>query len=120
MRRPTFVRLGLAFDHRLNHCRQQIYHAQVRAEVLNREGLAGKDIDQDVQHFLQLRAQAIDLAVRCAHAAVIVSRGAANGLDHPAQRIYRESLAFSVFGQTTPVMEASLAQLIQPSIQIDE
>lgn len=109
---PTWT----ALDQRLNQCCQQIYQAHAQAEALKSEGLEEKDIDKHGRHFVQLRAQAIDLAVRCAHAAVIVSRGAANVLDHPAQRIYRESLAFSVFGQTTPVMEASLAQLVQPSI----
>ncbi|MEM1241030.1 MAG: acyl-CoA dehydrogenase family protein [Cyanobacteria bacterium P01_H01_bin.26] len=62
-------------------------------------------------HRLQLRAWAIDLAVRCAHGAVIVSRGAANYGHHPAQRVYREALAFSVSGQNNDVMNASLAHL---------
>jgi alkylation response protein AidB-like acyl-CoA dehydrogenase len=60
---------------------------------------------------LKWRAIAIDLAVRCAHAAVIVSSGAANSLMHPAQRIYREALVFSVAGQTSAVLEASLEQI---------
>ena len=60
---------------------------------------------------LQLRAWTIDLAVRCAHAAVAVSRGAANYNTHAAQRVYREALAFTVFGQTTAVMEATLSRL---------
>ena len=62
-------------------------------------------------HRLQLRAWAIDLAVRCAHGAVIVSRGAANYGHHPAQRVYREALAFSVSGQNNDVMNASLARI---------
>ncbi|HEY9607205.1 MAG TPA: acyl-CoA dehydrogenase family protein [Allocoleopsis sp.] len=60
---------------------------------------------------LQLRAWAIDLAIRCASAAVTVSSGAANSIDHPAQRVYREALVFAVSGQTTAVMEATLARL---------
>lgn len=64
---------------------------------------------------LKLRAWSIELANRCAHAAVICGRGSANLMDHPAQRVYREALAFSVFGQTTDVMAASLAQLIRPT-----
>jgi len=66
---------------------------------------------------LQLRAWAIDLAVRCAHAAVTVSSGAANYSDHPAQRVYREAMVYTVFGQTTPVMEATLARLISKNVQ---
>lgn len=61
---------------------------------------------------IRLRAWAIDLAVRCAHAAVIVSRGAANLNHHSAQRVYREALAFSVFGQNNAVMNASLEQCL--------
>jgi alkylation response protein AidB-like acyl-CoA dehydrogenase len=61
---------------------------------------------------LQLRAWAIHLAQRCAHAAVTVSSGAANYAHHPAQRVYREAMVFTVFGQTTAVMEATLARLL--------
>ncbi len=60
---------------------------------------------------LQLRAWVIELAVRCAHAAVTVSSGAANYSHHAAQRVYREALVFTVSGQTTAVMEATLARL---------
>ncbi|MBO1348769.1 MAG: acyl-CoA/acyl-ACP dehydrogenase [Hormoscilla sp. GUM202] len=66
---------------------------------------------------LELRAWAIDLAVRCAHAAVAVSSGAANYSDHPAQRVYREAMVYTVFGQTTAVMEATLARLISKNAQ---
>jgi alkylation response protein AidB-like acyl-CoA dehydrogenase len=61
---------------------------------------------------LQLRAWAINLAVRCASAAVTVSSGAANYRYHTAQRVYREALVFTVSGQTTAVMEATLNTLI--------
>jgi hypothetical protein len=61
---------------------------------------------------LQLRAWAINLAVRCATAAVTVSSGAANSRYHAAQRVYREALVFTVSGQTTAVMEATLNTLI--------
>jgi kynurenine formamidase/alkylation response protein AidB-like acyl-CoA dehydrogenase len=60
---------------------------------------------------LQIRAWAIDLATRIAHAAVTVSSGTANYMHHPAQRIYREALVFTVTGQTTAVMEATLQRL---------
>jgi alkylation response protein AidB-like acyl-CoA dehydrogenase len=60
---------------------------------------------------LKLRAWSIELAVRCAHAAVIISSGAANSTFHPAQRVYREALVFSVAGQTNAVLEATLEQL---------
>ncbi|MGB7891633.1 MAG: acyl-CoA dehydrogenase family protein [Microcoleus sp.] len=62
---------------------------------------------------LALRAQAIDLAMRCGHAAVAVSSGAANGTLHPAGRVYREALVYTVSGQTKDVMEATLDRLIE-------
>lgn len=65
---------------------------------------------------LQLRAWAVDLATRIAHAAVTVSSGAAIYSHHNAQRVYREALVFTVTGQTPAVMEATLQRLIrQPS-----
>ncbi|MEA5466997.1 acyl-CoA dehydrogenase [Leptothoe sp. PORK10 BA2] len=69
---------------------------------------------------LRLRAWAINLAVRCGHGAVIVSRGAANFAGHPAQRVYREALAFSVSGQNNDVMNASLERLMDPSGSVGE
>lgn len=60
---------------------------------------------------LKLRAQAIELASRCATAAITVSSGAANLPSSAAQRVYREALVFTVSGQTTDVMEATLALL---------
>jgi alkylation response protein AidB-like acyl-CoA dehydrogenase len=67
---------------------------------------------QSWEERLQLRAWAINLALRCAHAAVTVSSGAANYTHHPAQRVYREALVFTVSGQTTAVMEATLDRLV--------
>ena len=61
---------------------------------------------------LKLRAQLIDLAQRCSMAAVIASSGAANYFGSNAARVYREALLFSVSGQTTNLMEASLKKLI--------
>jgi Acyl-CoA dehydrogenase, N-terminal domain len=80
-------------------------------------------LDRLKQHFLQsqhsskaeqlaLRAAAIDLAVRCGHAAVVVSSGAANGALHPAGRVYREALVYTVSGQTKDVMAATLDRIV--------
>lgn len=68
--------------------------------------------DQSFEKRLNLRAWAIELAGRCAHAAVTISAGAANSLHHPAQRIYREALVFTVAGQTSAVMQATLSRFI--------
>ncbi len=70
---------------------------------------------QRPDHFaenLSLRARSIALAQRCAQAGIVAASGAANRCDHPAQRIYREALAFAVSGQTTAVLEATLQHLI--------
>ena len=80
-------------------------------------------LDRLKQHFSQsqhsskaeqlaLRAEAIDLAVRCGHAAVAVSSGAANGALHPAGRVYREALVYTVSGQTKDVMVATLDRIV--------
>ncbi|MUL38431.1 cyclase family protein [Gloeocapsopsis dulcis] len=89
-----------ALDSELRECRDAI--AQVQH--------SNTDFIQKVQ----LRAWAIDLAVRTAHAAVTVSSSSANYTDHPAQRVYREALVFTVSGQTPAIMEATLKQLTSP------
>ncbi|KJH72497.1 acyl-CoA dehydrogenase family protein [Aliterella atlantica] len=71
-----------------------------------------KAANESYQTKLKLRAWAIDLAVRCAHCAIAVSSGAANHNHHPAQRIYREALVYTVSGQSTDLMAATLNRLI--------
>lgn len=61
---------------------------------------------------LALRGRAISLMNTCAQAAIVAASGAANALDHPAQRIYKESLVFSVSGQTTDGAAATLDGLL--------
>ena len=60
---------------------------------------------------LQAKADVIRLAGCCAQAAIAMAGGSANHPTHPAQRIYREVLAFTVFGQTTQSKQATLAAL---------
>jgi len=60
---------------------------------------------------VRLRAQVIGLAVRAAHAAVTASSGGANSLDHPAQRLYREAMFYTIQAQTHDVMDATLSLL---------
>ena len=57
---------------------------------------------------LKLRSQIINLAFRCTQAAVITTSGGANNVTNAAGRVYREALVFSVSGQTTDVMAATL------------
>lgn len=61
---------------------------------------------------LALRGRAISLMNTCAQAAIVSASGAANALDHPAQRIYKESLVLSVSGQTTDGAAATLDSLL--------
>jgi len=68
--------------------------------------------DSTTPERLKVRAWAIDFCVRCAHAAIASSSGAANSINHPAQRIYREALVYTVSAQTPAVMEATLNRLI--------
>lgn len=67
--------------------------------------------EEATEQKLRLRAWAIDLAVRCAHAAVVAAGGRANLDDHPAQRVYREALVFSVVAQTSAILEATIERL---------
>ncbi|MEA5468163.1 acyl-CoA dehydrogenase family protein [Spirulina sp. 06S082] len=87
-----------ALDAKLNNCRQKIC-TQIEQQ------------NSSVEEQLELRAKAIALASQCSLAAVAVSRGKANQKYHPAQRIYRETLIFTVTGQTNAVMAATLKQI---------
>lgn len=79
-------------------CRERLQAAQIASE-------------ETTQEKLELRAWAIDLAGRCAHAAVAASGGRANSLDHPAQRITREAMVFTVSAQTEAIQLATLERL---------
>jgi alkylation response protein AidB-like acyl-CoA dehydrogenase len=81
----------------LEDCRQGAYKAM--------------EDNADLDRSLRARSAAIELAGRTAHAAVIAAAGAGNLLTHPAQRIYREALAFSVLALSSPIQEAALARL---------
>lgn len=76
--------------------------------------------ESDVAYRRSLRAQAIDLAGRCAHGAIAIVGGAANMLTHPAQRIYREALVFTVSGQTPELAQSILTHLASDLYQICE
>jgi alkylation response protein AidB-like acyl-CoA dehydrogenase len=96
------IRVALeALEAELNACRDKAY------EIQN----IGGDLTTDEK--LHVRAWAIDLAVRCAHAAIASSGGSANSLQHPAQRIYREALVYTVSAQTPEIMAATLERLVR-------
>ncbi len=99
---------GLAFltkaakdlEQELHDCRQALIDSQ-------------KDFGEDTaSDRLKKRAWAIDLMMRCAQAAVTSSSGAANTADHPANRVLREAIVFSVSAQTSAIMEATMDRLV--------
>ena len=94
----------ISLQDELNDCRATI-----------RDALVNKDID--FARKLELRAWAIELTTRIAHAAITVSSGTANYKHHNAQRIYREALICTVTGQTRDVMAATLEKLTKPVTQ---
>jgi len=90
-------------------------HDELAAELERCRAVAGVDPKdgQATEERLEARAWTIELAVRIAHAAVASCSGAANSLAHPAQRVYREALVYTVSAQTTAVMEATLRRLVR-------
>jgi alkylation response protein AidB-like acyl-CoA dehydrogenase len=102
---PSLPRAADALEAEINTC---------RACAASQPALLGSAEDEPLtQAKLEIRAWAIDLAARCAHAGVIAWGGAANAMSHPAQRVYREALVFSVSAQTPEIMEASLDRLVK-------
>ncbi|WP_414622475.1 cyclase family protein [Calothrix sp. CCY 0018] len=85
----------------------------LQAELTSCRSAIASSRQQEVEFTqkLELRAWAIDLTTRIAHAAVTVSSGAANYTHHAAQRVYREALVFTVTGQSSAIMEATLKRL---------
>jgi alkylation response protein AidB-like acyl-CoA dehydrogenase len=100
---PFLARAHHALQEELEECRAATTEAHAQPN------------EETTEERLRIRAWAIDLAVRCAHAAVAASSGAANSLSHPAQRVYREALVYTVSAQTSAIMEATLDRLVRPS-----
>jgi alkylation response protein AidB-like acyl-CoA dehydrogenase len=98
---PQIRAVFVALSDELTQCR-------IRAEELR-----SQISEETTPERLALRAWQIDLCYRCAQAAVVSSSGGANSLAHPAQRIYREALVFSVSAQTTDIMVATLDRLVR-------
>ena len=60
---------------------------------------------------LSARAWAIELGVRAAHTGVAAASGGANSLDHPAQRRMREAMFYTLFQQTSEILQGTVARL---------
>lgn len=105
----------LANAQKRNLCVAQEAYDQLHAELeelrAQTEASRAQISEETTEERLRLRAWQIELAMRCAQAAVASSSGAANSLGHPAQRIVREAIVFTVSAQTGPIMEATLRRL---------
>jgi alkylation response protein AidB-like acyl-CoA dehydrogenase len=64
------------------------------------------------ENAVNIRAWCIELAVRASHAAITAVSGSANSLDHPAQRLMREAMFYTIQAQTSEVMTATLDRLV--------
>jgi len=109
----------------LNAQRRKLTFAQEAYERLDAELVQVREAteaarantgEETTEERLNLRAWQIELAVRCAHAAIASSSGGANSMNHPAQRIYREALVYTVSAQTGPIMEATLDRISRKSL----
>lgn len=80
-----------------------------RAAMTAAQDASNEDVTTDEK--LRMRAWAIDLAVRSAHAGIAATGGAANSIHHDAQRVYREALVYTVSAQTTAIMRATLDRI---------
>jgi alkylation response protein AidB-like acyl-CoA dehydrogenase len=98
---PAITETADALDAEINAC---------RAEA-QRWSDGPKDIPEYKPGALNARTWAIELGVRAAHMAVAASSGAANSLDHPAQRRFREAMFYTLIAQTTDIMSATLERL---------
>lgn len=72
------------------------------------------DLPEYKDRALQVRAEAITLATRAAHAVVTATGGGAHLLSSPAQRLLRESIFYTTTAQTTDVQSATIDLLISP------
>ncbi|MBD2325613.1 acyl-CoA dehydrogenase family protein [Alkalinema sp. FACHB-956] len=105
--RKSFLAIGpihTDLSAELYTCRTEIDQALTNQNSKHR-------LTQNYEAQLSLRVWAIDLALRCTQAAVVASSGAANQSSHPANRLYREALVWSVAGQTPDVLAAALQRI---------
>jgi len=95
--RPGLGEAAERLDRELAACREEAFRAM--------------EEPVDLERSLKARSAAIELMGRAAHAAVVGAAGAGNLMTHPAQRVYREALAFSVLALSPAIQEATLERL---------
>ena len=97
--RPAMTAVAAALEQELEGVREEAFRAM--------------EENVDFARSLRARSAAIELAGRAAHAAVVAAAGAGNLMGHPAQRVYREALAFSVLALSPPIQEATLVTFLR-------
>lgn len=87
--------------------------AQINASRTTCDTLAASDktVAGWRERALTARAEAIELGVRAAHTAVAAASGGANSLDHPAQRRYREAMFYTLFQQSSELLQGTVRHL---------
>lgn len=94
---------------------ETVHHLEAEINACRAEARKWSEGPKDTPGYkagaLKARTWAITLAVRCAHAYVAASSGGANALDHPAQRIFREAMFYTLTAQTGDIMGATLERL---------
>jgi len=103
-RNTTFAQVAAEFSCQIDSCRR---------EALTWAG-TGVDHPDYKENALRVRAEAIVLAVRAAHAAITATGGGAHLLSNPAQRLLREAVFYTTTGQTPDVQNETLALLLSP------
>jgi alkylation response protein AidB-like acyl-CoA dehydrogenase len=89
-----------ALSNELNDCRSAAYS-------LADSGAGTAEIPE----LLRVKAWSLDLAARVAHAFIAAVGGRAMSQDHPAQRLMREAMFYTIQAQTSAVRDATLAAL---------
>ena len=101
---PEIARVADALEREIDTCRSEA----------RRWADGPKDTPDYKAGALAARAGAILLATRAAHSAVAAAGGAANDRSHPAQRLFREAMFYTLTAQTGDVRDATLAALFPP------
>jgi alkylation response protein AidB-like acyl-CoA dehydrogenase len=65
----------------------------------------------EIPELLRVKAWSLDLAARVTHAFIAAVGGRAMSQDHPAQRLMREAMFYTIQAQTSAVRNATLAAL---------
>ena len=95
-----------AYDGELQDCRETAY------------GIADAGATEaHLTRLLEVKAWSLDLVARTTHAYIAAVGGRAMSADHPAQRLMREAMFYTIQAQTSAVRDATLHDLRERSRQ---